>query len=219
MKKSKELGKAFPEYFSEPLPPSTESKPAVKTKTPEEIYYDLKEKNEPTGASQDIITITAITEYHKQFAAVAAPAVTPDEKDWAHNNRVAPKSEQEQNYQPKNNIMKSGIELITAERQRQIEVKGYNAEHDEMESAFQLSTAAGMYIANAINTDFEDHTHYDGKGDCARFQLRQIDTKKWGEEWPWEDKDGRDKADVLTSLVKAGALVAAEIDNILNNQS
>ena len=110
--------------------------------------------------------------------------------------------------------MKAGIELIAAERQRQIEKKGYDADHDEMESAFQLSTAAAMYIANAINTDFEDHTHYDDKGDCARFQLREIDTKKWGEQWPWEDKDGRYKSDVKTSLIKAGALIAAELDRI-----
>lgn len=36
--------------------------------------------------------------------------------------------------------MKSGIELIVEERQRQF-TKGYNGEHDEMETAFQLSSA------------------------------------------------------------------------------
>ena len=35
-----------------------------------------------------------------------------------------------------------------------------------------------------------------------------------GLHWPWDDHDGRGKADVITSLVKAGALIAAEIDRL-----
>jgi len=110
---------------------------------------------------------------------------------------------------------KTGVELIAEERKRQIE-KGYDQEHDELETAFQLSGAAAMYIANAMNKDFEDHTHYDDMGDCARFQIRKIDTVEWQEHWPWEDKDGRKKADAMTSLIKAGALIAAEIDRLQN---
>ena len=112
--------------------------------------------------------------------------------------------------------MKTGIELIAEERQRQID-KGYDADHDELESAFQLSGAAASYIANAHNLDFKDHTHYDNKGDVMRVQYREIDTRKWAEQWPWADHDGRADSDILTSLIKAGALIAAEIDR-LNNQ-
>lgn len=115
--------------------------------------------------------------------------------------------------------MKTGIELIAEERQRQIEVKGYDADHDEMESAFQLSAAAGLFIANAQNKDFKDHTHYDMMGNICRFQFREIDTKKWKEEWPWPDHDGREDSDILTSLIKAGALIAAEIDRLQNQPS
>lgn len=114
--------------------------------------------------------------------------------------------------------MKTAIELIQEERQRQIK-KGYDAEHDEMESAFQLSTAAAMYIANAQNMEFKDHTHYDGKGNVARFQLREIDTKKFKEVWPWDDHDGRNNSDVLISLIKAGALIVAEIERTQNSES
>lgn len=110
---------------------------------------------------------------------------------------------------------KTGIELIAAERQRQIEKLGYDAEHDEQESAFQLSGAAAMFIAEAINKEFKDHTHYDDRGNCARFQLREIDTGKWKEEWPWDDRNGLQKADIKTCLIKAGALIAAEIDRLL----
>lgn len=109
---------------------------------------------------------------------------------------------------------KSGIELISEERQRQAEVKGYNKEHDEGETAFQLSSAAALFIVNAQNQYFKDHTHYDDKGDSARFQIRQPDTKKWAIVWPWDDRDGRKESDILASLVKAGALIAAEIDRL-----
>lgn len=111
---------------------------------------------------------------------------------------------------------KTGIELIAEERNRQVDKLGYDEDHDSMETAFQLSGAAALYIANAINKDFKDHTHYDSKGDCARFQFREIDSRKWREEWPWNDRDGRRDADVLTSLIKAGALIAAEIDRLKN---
>lgn len=113
------------------------------------------------------------------------------------------------------NTNKSGIQLIAEERQRQIEKLGYDEDHDSMETAFQLSGAAAMYIANAINKDFYDHSHYDDNGPCARFQLRQIDSKDmWAEQWPWNDRDGRLSSDILTSLVTAGALIAAEIDRL-----
>lgn len=109
--------------------------------------------------------------------------------------------------------MKTGIKLISEERKRQVK-KGYNAEHDEDETAMQLSYAAAAFIVNAQNLFFKDHTHYDGKGDITRLQSREMDTKKWKEVWPWSDHDGRAKADVKTSLIKAGALIAAEIDRL-----
>lgn len=110
--------------------------------------------------------------------------------------------------------MRTGVQLIAAERKRQKTKKGYDAEHDEGESAFQLSGAAAMFIANAQNQHFKDHSHYDDKGNVARFQIREIETNKWKEVWPWQDHDGRDKADIKTSLIKAGALIAAELDRI-----
>ena len=109
--------------------------------------------------------------------------------------------------------MKNGIELITEERNRQV-TKGYDAEHDEDESAMQLSAAAAMFISEAINKDWKNHTHYDDLGNCARFQIRDMDEKKFKECWPWPDHDGRNKSDLMTCLIKAGALIAAEIDRI-----
>jgi hypothetical protein len=112
-------------------------------------------------------------------------------------------------------IEKGGADMVLRERLRQLNVKGYTAEHDDQETAFQLSTAAALYIANAINKDFELHTHFDFMGDVARFQIREVDTTDWGSQWPWSDHDGRRKTDIIDSLAKAGALVIAEIDRLL----
>lgn len=44
--------------------------------------------------------------------------------------------------------MASGIDLIKAERQRQIEAEGYKPEHDDEHIANELSRAAEYYVTN-----------------------------------------------------------------------
>lgn len=113
--------------------------------------------------------------------------------------------------------MKTGIELIAEKRSAQIS-KGYDAEHDSGETSFELSTAAGHYIANAQNKYFEDHSHSDGEP-CARFQTREFESEEWEEVWPWSDNDERHTSDIINSLAKAGALIAAEIDRLQHEES
>ncbi len=109
--------------------------------------------------------------------------------------------------------METGIELIAQERREQIEKHGYDNEHDDLHTAFQLSSAAGVYISRAHNDYFKDHTHYDGMGNVARFQIRKQDTKQWVEGWPWIETQ-KDDQSILKMLVIAGALIAAEIDRL-----
>ena len=47
-----------------------------------------------------------------------------------------------------NKVTKSGIELIADERQRQIEVEGYNAQHDSQHNASDFVYAAISYAIN-----------------------------------------------------------------------
>jgi hypothetical protein len=119
---------------------------------------------------------------------------------------------------------KSGIELIAEERERQINVEGWDKFHDEDHGAMQLTGAAACYAANAINK-------YCGKKK-ASFQYkfpaeinslvndgdrgdRKLDKGGWRDGWPWDEAwDKREKHDILRSLVIAGALIAAEIDRI-----
>lgn len=127
--------------------------------------------------------------------------------------------------------IKSGVELIAEERQRQIEKEGWTNLHDsEYHASMQLSGAAGCYIANAINKFYEEDIKR--HGEKARFQYkydaeldflvndgdrgdRRLSKGGWKDGWPWgEEWDKRKKHDKLRSLVIAGALVAAEIDRL-----
>ena len=115
--------------------------------------------------------------------------------------------------------MKSGVELIAEERQRQIEVEGWNNLHDSDHDNMQLSGAAACYVANAINKDYGEEK--------SRFEVYVSESNKmffgeerggWQDGWPWEGKwDKRKKHDCIRSLVIAGALIAAELDR-LNNE-
>lgn len=90
---------------------------------------------------------------------------------------------------------KTGIELITEERQRQVEVEGWTLEHDDHHKWGELAKAAACYAV--YGTDAEVYEN----GDPA---------------WPWSSEwDKRSNADGgLHNLVKAGALIAAEIDRM-----
>ena len=89
---------------------------------------------------------------------------------------------------------KSAIDLIAEERERQIS-KGFNWRHDDEHDCHQLSDAAIVYAAPAP----------------LRYQVMN-----W---WPW-DKKGLKEDDSFTTegrigeLVKAGALIVAEIERL-----
>ena len=93
----------------------------------------------------------------------------------------------------------TGCELIAAERQRQIEKEGWTSEHDGQHDNMELATAASCYLDDAIvPRDWSDH-------DLLSAPIR----------WPWDVADWKStKGDTLRQLVKAGALIAAEVDRI-----
>ena len=90
--------------------------------------------------------------------------------------------------------MKTGIERIAAERKRQIEVEGFNAEHDENQTCDELAFAAAAY---ALTDEF----FYPGD------RLQHV--WPWSHDWWKPSPDNR-----IRELEKAGALIAAEIDRI-----
>lgn len=90
----------------------------------------------------------------------------------------------------------TGTELIAAERKRQVEVEGWTPEHDAEHASDQLVMAAMCYA------------------DEARFhpeKLLAIGYSETPHGWPWARVWWK-PASPIRMLVKAGALIAAEID-------
>lgn len=87
----------------------------------------------------------------------------------------------------------TGIELIAAERQRQIEKEGWTVEHDRQHKNGELAQAASCYAMKRCVTD--------------PFQAPI--------QWPWSLEYWKPTPDNrIKELTKAGALIAAEIDRL-----
>lgn len=110
----------------------------------------------------------------------------------------------------------NGIELITAERERQITKEGWTAEHDDEHEVGELALVAALYatpiLLYNVNVYEDSITWNDPYGWTG-----------WDEKW---DKRKRSIMDNIIpnsslpnkkrirNLVKAGALIAAEIDRL-----
>jgi len=89
----------------------------------------------------------------------------------------------------------TGIELIQAERQRQIDVEKWTPEHDDKHDAGELVAAAATYALEAT---------FDGPA-VKRGWFNQF--------WMFDDAWFKPGTKVRM-LTKAGALIAAEIDRL-----
>lgn len=94
-------------------------------------------------------------------------------------------------------ITKTGVELIAEERERQISTEGWTPEHDDQHQMNEMIAAADCYMTTAAITDQGGC----GPGDCQ-------------DHWPWDTEWWKPSEDPIRNLVKAGALIAAEIDRI-----
>ena len=89
-----------------------------------------------------------------------------------------------------------GAALITAERSRQITVEGWTPQHDDDEhESGDLARAALCYLTCGLN------------------QSRGVGQQKTVPlSWPWAKEWWKPSDDPVRNMVKAGALIAAEID-------
>ena len=94
----------------------------------------------------------------------------------------------------------NGIQLIAAERTRQIEDEKYSSRHDDQHNRGEMVGAAIQY-ASLVYTATSDPNH----------KLSTLPVPMF---WPWEEKTWRPSDDIVRNLVKAGALIAAEIDRL-----
>lgn len=98
--------------------------------------------------------------------------------------------------------MKSGIELIVEERQRQIEVEGWSSEHDATHKYGELANAAATYAMTE---------------EAAEIINSQIPELLQAVIWPFKKKCYKPTPqNRIRQLQKAGALIAAEIDRLQN---
>jgi hypothetical protein len=94
-----------------------------------------------------------------------------------------------------------GVSLIAAERKRQIEVEYWSPAHDDEWEECQLLDAALCYAGMAGSLIMDSD-----KGEEARIGLV--------EGWPWDAEWWKPSQEPIRNLVKAGALIAAEIDRL-----
>lgn len=130
----------------------------------------------------------------------------------------------------------SGADLIATERQRQIDVEGWTPEHDTAHDTLDLIQAAECYVeaAKAMYSQREGNLRrslrgvpaekaepyiqrtladplgtYYGRGDDG-----QVNPSTTNPRWPWAREDWKPDENPIRNLVKAGALIAAEIDRL-----
>ncbi|MEM1191515.1 MAG: hypothetical protein AAGI72_23490 [Pseudomonadota bacterium] len=99
--------------------------------------------------------------------------------------------------------MSKAIEDIAAERKRQIEQERWTPEHDDSHDGGELCAAAACYAATAASKQL-----YSSSDDTAI-----AITILTGRIWPWGNRWWK-PGTVRRMLVKAGALIVAEIERL-----
>jgi hypothetical protein len=94
---------------------------------------------------------------------------------------------------------KTGAQLIALERERQLKIEGFGPEHDAMHTDHDLARAAESYLVTVTSPDEE---------------AAETGKPRPAHDWPWGKKEWKPSADPILKLVKAGALIAAEIDRL-----
>ena len=101
---------------------------------------------------------------------------------------------------------KTGAELIAAERARQMEKEGWSEAHDDEHDDRELALAAVSYVSHATQRAWLVATFPENG-------LEQYQGDEAPDEWPWAPPYWKPK-DPIRDLVRAGALIAAEIDRL-----
>lgn len=99
-----------------------------------------------------------------------------------------------------------GVDMIAAERQRQIEVHGYDSEHDKEYPSIEFVQAAVTYLILALRAN-----DMNLRGDSKAVEtLKLIGIGAW----PWNECTLKPSLDFKRNIVKGLALGAAALDRI-----
>lgn len=116
-------------------------------------------------------------------------------------------------------MKKTGIELITEERKRQIEVEGYTSKHDAQHTCGELALAACCYAApkqlfEQVNTKFYANKSIIFK-DPWPFDIEYDKRRQFTKANYPIDPEEMTQDQRFSLLIKAGSFIAAEIDRLL----
>lgn len=95
-----------------------------------------------------------------------------------------------------------GLDMIVDERRRQVEEEGFDAEHDAAHRPGELLNAG---ISYAIRAELD--------GGRSTTPVMPPPAR-----WPWRPEEWKPSDDPLQNLVRAAALIAAEIDRLLEGR-
>jgi len=96
----------------------------------------------------------------------------------------------------------NGIEMIIAERKRQIEEEGWTIEHDDKHTDGSINAAANAYEL----LGYARRQHSDVVDDLAIERAKSL--------WMWDLKWLKPAPDAVRNYVRAGALYRAEYERI-----
>lgn len=106
--------------------------------------------------------------------------------------------------------MKTGIELIAAERERQITAEGWTPEHDDQHVNREMASAARCYVEHYVAREWTIDNDLGMNVEEGSYQNEEC-PREWPDDWDesWWKPKGR-----IADLTRAGALIAAEIDRL-----
>jgi hypothetical protein len=99
----------------------------------------------------------------------------------------------------------SGVELIKRERARQMSEEGWTPKHDDTHKRGEMAFAGAAYARLS--------------GQIAIHGANKEALSAEPLAWPWAEKWWKPSEDQVRNLVKAGALIAAEIDRLQRKQA
>lgn len=108
--------------------------------------------------------------------------------------------------------MKTGVQQIADERKRQIEKENRSLEFDIKSNANMELTQGAIYYAKAAKLSEEGKQKCEIPSDQI-LNLKYLKEIQWPENWD-SDFAKAHPFDTIRNLVKAGALIAAEIDRL-----
>jgi len=98
----------------------------------------------------------------------------------------------------------TAIEMIKEERDRQLSSLGITFDHDDSHVEGELAYAAACYaLYHGYRTTFPSQS----------FRVLRLEDQAT-KDWPWEQESWKPSDDPVRNLVKAGALIAAEIERL-----